>query len=58
MTYTIVRTKQEIDSVRDRVEEDIAEGNNPYFGMTYAEGIRDMLWWLTDEDADDPYPEQ
>ena len=47
----IVRTQQEIDEALNKAAEGIDQGSM-YRAMTYEEGIRDAINWLTDRDAD------
>lgn len=48
----IVRSDEEIDAMQSKIDEEIE--NERMFGMTYGEGLRNMIDWLTDDTADEP----
>ena len=50
----IVRTDEEIAKKETQIMEIQNSIGTKYSGMTYEDGLRDMLDWLTDEDADEP----
>lgn len=47
------RTKEEIYEQIDKASERIENGET-YSGMTYEEGIKDALEWITGDVGDDP----
>lgn len=53
MGYTIVRSKEEIDDLLEWVFEGVEEGTH-YHGMSYEEGIRNTIDWLTGFTDDNP----
>lgn len=57
MEYRIIRTKEEIDDLLNKVAEAENEGHNPYFGMTFGQGISEAINWLTENGWDHPWPE-
>ncbi len=54
--YQIVRTSDEIDDLLNEVAEAEDEGRTRFSGMTFEQGIAEMYRWLTERDADHPYP--
>ena len=55
MYYSIKRTDEEIDNLMNRVGDQVNKGGSKYPGMTYEDGLREMLDWLTaDEPEADP----
>ena len=55
--YTIVRSDKEIDDLMNKVMDAKDTGHNPFFGMTYADGIYEAISWLTEEGLDNPWEE-
>jgi hypothetical protein len=55
--YTVERTDDEIDSLRNAVSEQIEKGRTRYHGLTYEQGIEDSIRWLLGETDEHPYPE-
>lgn len=43
---TTEKTQQEIDSLEDLCKAQISKGGSKYSGMTYEEGILNVLDWL------------
>ena len=54
MKYDISRTDKEIDDLINRCAEQAGKGRSKYPAMTYEQGIRESLEWITDEDTEDP----
>ena len=54
MKYEMERSNKEIDDLIDRCAEQTNKGGSKYPGMTYEQGIREALEWITDEGAEDP----
>ena len=50
----VVRTEEEIDTARGDADDAIAQGLNPYPGMTYAEGVQATLMWLVGDQDEAP----
>ncbi len=50
----IVRTKEEVAEVMERVMDLMDERSTRYHGMTYLEGLEEMYNWLTGEQEDPP----
>jgi len=53
----IVRTESEISALEIKIMHIQNSIGTKWSGMTYEDGLRDMLDWLTDEDADEPLEE-
>lgn len=51
------RTVEEIDEQMDRAADLEDSGENPYWGMTYAQGVKAALGWVTGELDEEPLPE-
>lgn len=51
--YELVRTSEEIDGLLNQCSEGFDNGSR-YPGMTYEDGIRDAIRWLTDTDEPGP----
>lgn len=56
MAYEIVRTDEEIDDVLDKCFEAEQSGSK-YRGMSYEQGIRYVIDWLTQECMEHPFDE-
>jgi len=50
----IVRPQEEIDDLINRCFDAENNGDSKYPGMTYEQGIKDGMLWLTDEDEPNP----
>lgn len=50
----VTRTQAEIDAVLNKASELADGGRNPFFGMTYAQGVEDGIKWLLGETNDNP----
>lgn len=48
-------TQAEIDELLDAVSEEINKGSSRFHGMSYEEGIRDTIEWMTGETDEHPY---
>ena len=53
MKYEIRRTDAEIDEQLDRAWEAEGQGSR-YSGMTFEDGVREAIDWLTTEGGDGP----
>ena len=47
-------TQSQIDAVLNQCSELEDSGRNPYFGMTYAQGVRDAIDWMLGDSSDPP----
>ncbi len=54
--YQIVRTSDEIDDLLNEVAEATDEGRTRFAGMTFEQGVADCYRWLTEPEAEHPYP--
>ena len=55
VTYQMERTDAEINELRKKIDAVRCEGTTKYAGMTYEEGLNEMLEWLTESGGgDDP----
>lgn len=50
--YQIKRSDKTIERLLDKVSDEIYNPTHRYTGMTYADGLRNMLEWLTADDDD------
>ena len=48
------RTLEEIETEYDKATGVVADGQNPWPGMTYVQGVRDALAWLLGDSEDAP----
>ena len=48
----VVRTTDEVDEVLNKCVEASDEGITAYYGMSYEDGVRAGIEWLTDQEAD------
>lgn len=55
LEYEIVRSNLEIDALIDKCAQQ--SGSSRFPGMTYEQGIREALEWVTGETEDYPLPE-
>ena len=46
------RTENEIDDLLDKLAEQESQGGSKFPGMTYEDGIKAMLEWLTDKNCE------
>ncbi len=53
--YQVTRTDDEINNLRNDVAGRIDEGGSRYPGMSYENGIEEVLSWLFGENEDHPY---
>ena len=53
----IARKEEEINDLRNAVAERIDEGGSKYSGMSYEQGIDEVLRWLFGETDEHPYAE-
>ena len=51
--YRIKRTAEEIDEQMNRAREE-EDGGSRYPGMTYEQGIRAAIDWITTDGGDEP----
>lgn len=58
MELEIVRTEEEVEKLMDDCIENRTNGKHRYAGMTYEEGIRAGIEWLTGETEDYPFDEE
>lgn len=57
MYYTIKRSQKEIEDLVSRCAEMEATGENPFWGLTYHEGILAAIEWLNqDNPMSDDHP--
>lgn len=54
----IARTDDEINDLRNDVAERIDQGGSRYPGMSYENGIDEVLSWLFGENEDHPYVDE
>ena len=54
MHYSIKRTDEQIDDVKNRIMEQMDKGGSKFHGMTYEEGLDAAIRWLFGETEDDP----
>lgn len=47
--YGIKRTDEEIDDVRDQACLAVEEDGSKFPGMSYEQGLEEMIRWLTDD---------
>ena len=50
--YKIKRTSEEIDDVLNRCLDQMDKGGSTYPGMTYEDGIREAIDWLTSDNRE------
>lgn len=50
----VTRTQEEVDAVVDTAAEKINQGRSKFPGMTYEEGVRAALDWITGNIDDHP----
>jgi hypothetical protein len=50
----VVRTSEEVDSVINQAADQIIRGCSKFSGMSYEEGVRTALEWITGDIDDDP----
>lgn len=54
----IVRTQQEVEELLARaIEMAIGDEDNPFWGMSYAEGVEAGIRWLIGEQEENPLEE-
>ncbi|MBA7543171.1 hypothetical protein ES705_35501 [subsurface metagenome] len=56
-TLTIAREDSEVDEVLNKCSEMENEGKNPFFGLTYAQGVEQGIRWLIGEEEEQPLSE-
>ena len=49
---TIKRSKKEIDTVLNEAVDHIGSGTTKFSGLSYEEGLREMYYWLTQDEPD------
>lgn len=52
------RTQEEIHRQVELANEQIDQNTSKYFGMTYEEGVRDALEWMTGELDEKPMEDE
>ena len=57
MYQRIVRSDEEIGKLLDQCVEQESKGGSKYLGMTYEQGIKEAIDWLTDKDRGHPLDE-
>lgn len=51
-----MRTEKQIDAIINRIIQAEEDGNgNRWPGMTYEQGVRNALDWVTEDSDDNPY---
>lgn len=50
----VQKTQAEIDDLKNRCSDLIDAGENPFFGLTYAEGVQAALDWIQYTNVPDP----
>lgn len=53
--YEITRPEDAIDDLLNNVMDKIDEGGSKFPGLTFEEGVRDSILWLTGQSQDHPY---
>lgn len=53
-TKEIIPTDEQIDEVVDKCCTQIQQGGSKYPGMSYEQGLRDAIDWLTGDSEDIP----
>ncbi len=53
--HNLARTDDEINDLRNDVAERIDQGGSRFPGMSYEQGIEEVLSWLFGESGDHPY---
>lgn len=48
------RTLEEVEAEYDKATGAVADGANPWPGMTYVQGVQDTLAWVLGDTADAP----
>jgi len=54
----IARTDAEIEKIMDRCFDAEMRGTSAYFSMTYEQGIKAALDWITDKNASSLFDEE
>jgi len=54
VAYEIKRPSDEIDNLLNRCNEQIEKGESKYPGMSYEQGIREAIEWITGWGDDPP----
>lgn len=55
--YVLARSKTEIDDILNICIDRKISGENPFFGMTYDQGVAAGIRWLVGEESDPPVTE-
>lgn len=55
--YQLERNEKEISELESACAEQEAEGGSKFPGMSYEQGIRAAIRWLTDKDEENPLTE-
>lgn len=50
----VIRTSEEVDSIINQAADQINRGRSKFPGMSYEEGVRAALEWITGDIDDDP----
>lgn len=58
MVIRVLRTQKEIDELLNECNEQILEGGSKFPGMTYEDGIIEVLRWLIDKNMAQPMEEE
>jgi hypothetical protein len=53
--YEVVRSDEEIDDLFSDIQKVVAEKGTKFRGMTYEDGLKDGINWITNEVEDYPY---
>ena len=56
--YNVTRSEAEINELRNEVAERIEKGGSRHSGMSFEQGIDDVLRWLFGETDDHPYHDE
>jgi len=52
MSARIKRTQKEIEDVLNQAGECVNSGQSKFWGMSYEEGLREMYYWLTEDEPE------
>lgn len=56
--YTVKRDEEEIDEVLNRISDLSDRGDNPFHGLTFAEGVEAGILWITGRTNDHPFEDE
>lgn len=58
MVFRVLRTQEEIDELLNECNEQTTEGVSKFPGMSYEEGIIEVLRWLSEKNVTQPMEEE